>query len=362
MSDTSNGKITGIIARTKAGSFFRIICLGAATAFAVRMGMLAYHTFSDGDLADGVVSSVLALYCIIIGVYILTRIIRNRGASVEYSGGVLSGEWGLFSGLSAKSGEITGMVLKGRSLRLRAGDKKYTLPALVNVSDLYRALREDGVPDRLYADLSDEELESRRKKGTATVRFFLICDLLSVVLLFVCAFLLSGLIGDADVMDADSEKVFCCFTVAEAATVLLSFALTNVTGMHKDNLNDVVGEMTARAAAPRRLADPPAWDYGEVVRNCRMYDDRFRMYIYRPDDDRGFSFAVEVFVPKSEKWRTVADFSDRFRFASPAEAFDAAMKIVQVDPEWKWKNETGAGYPQNENENGNSDEENDGDE
>lgn len=347
MSDMSNGKFTGVIARTKAGSFFRIICLGAATAFAVRLGILAFHTFSDGDLADGVVSSVLALYCIFLGVFILTRIIRSRGASVEYSGGELSGEWGLFSGLSAKSGEINGMVLKGRSLRLRAGGKKYTLPALVNVGDLYRALREDGVPDRLYADLSDDELEKRRKKGTSTTRFFLVCDLLSVVLIFICAILSVKLTGNADPMDANADKVFCCFTVAETATVLLSFALTKVTLMHKDNLNDVVGEITARAAAPRRLADPPAWNYGEIVRNCRMYDERFRMYIYRMEDGRGFSFAVEFFMLKNEKWRTVADFSDRFRFASPAEAFDAAMKIVQVDPDWHWKNETGAGYPQN---------------
>ena len=356
MSDTSNGKIKGIIARTKAGSFFRIICLVAATAFAIRLGILAFNTFGEGDPVDGMGSAVLALYCLIIGVLILTRIIRTRGASVEYAGGVLSGEWGLFSGLSVKYGEITGMVLKGRSLRLIAGGKKYTLPALVNVSDLYRVLREDGVPDKLYADLSDEELEKRQKKGSATVRFFLVCDLLSMILLFVCVFLVSKLTGSAEIGDVSREKVFCCVMVAEAATALLSFALTTVAGMHKDNLNDIVGEMTARAAAPRRLTDAPAWDYGEIVRNCRMYDDRFRMYIYRPKDNNGFSFAVEVFILKNEKWRTVADFSDRFRFADPDEAFDAAMKIAQVDPDWKWKTETGAGYPQNSDEESDEDE------
>ena len=328
-----DNKVSGKIYKSKAGLIFWIICLGAASLLTVRFGINALNSFRSGSVEDAVLCICIALGGLVGGFCSIGMLVRTKDATVEFDSGRLLAEWGLFSHIDVETAKIDGAAVRGRSVVILTGKKKYRLPPVQNAGDLYRALRKNGVPVRLYAKLTDEELESRhrrtKKKNTVTA----VLSVVVVILIFANVFTVPALSDEGREGGAvmSEDMAFTVFMICDS--VLAAFSIFLLAEMEKGRaeLNEILIEKTARAALKTRESAPAAAEYGEIVRQCRMYDDRFRLFIFRPNEGNGYSFAVEVYVMKTGEWRSVYDFSGRFRFDTVDSTILAAAKFTQLD-------------------------------
>lgn len=333
--------VSGKIVRSGMGILFWVLCLIMATVTAVYFGRDSVYLIQEGTVWEAALSLGFTFVWILAGLWALMKIIGTKGASLELNDGVLTAEWGMFSNIRVNSEHISGMTLRGRSLLIIANGKKYKLPAIYNAGDLYRALRRWGVPGRLYMKLSDEELAVRCRHSKITKVISIVISILVTALLVFNIYVLpylgnEGLAEGGLLLDDAEIQITIVSIIVLSVLSVFHFA---VILKKREKSEDAIDEQTARVAIKVRDTMPPAYNYGEIVKMCRMYDERFRLYIFKPERGNGYSFSVEVYILKTGKWRTVYDFSDRFRFDSVVAAVAAASKLTQLDVDYETGNE-----------------------